>query len=318
VITWAAGNGNENIAFDGYAAYDKVIAIAACNDQGKRSVYSDYGDAVWCCFPSNDYEFPSFNHPRPKTDGIWTTDRQGNTGYNPGGTSVTLSFGDTEGLYTATFGGTSSACPGAAGIAALILSINPSLTWLEVKEILKTSCDRIDPESGNYNAEGRSVFYGFGRLNAKKATALATQSLRLTEPPSLHGSAFFSAYGEVPVKDAKQVGGMKKENKLQGIALSIAPQSPELSIAYHLKMNKLSTVITGKNGEVAMPGDKRRKVTGVAIELTGPQKELYELNYSVRFQSDGKWQNASNGDWCESAKGHAICGLKIELRTKES
>jgi len=36
-------------------------------------------------------------------------------------------LGDPAGNYTNRFGGTSSACPGAAGIVALILSVNPEL-----------------------------------------------------------------------------------------------------------------------------------------------------------------------------------------------
>ncbi len=67
VITWAAGNGNEDVKFDEYASFPKVIAVAACNDRGKRSVYSDFGEAVWCCFPSSDFEMPEFNHPKPLT-----------------------------------------------------------------------------------------------------------------------------------------------------------------------------------------------------------------------------------------------------------
>ncbi|MGD0341886.1 MAG: S8 family serine peptidase [Bacteroidales bacterium] len=43
VITFAAGNGNEDIKYDDYASYDKVMAVAACNDTNRRSVYSDYG-----------------------------------------------------------------------------------------------------------------------------------------------------------------------------------------------------------------------------------------------------------------------------------
>ncbi len=77
VITWAAGNGNESVDNDGYASYGKVIAVAACNAKSKKSVYSDFGKAVWCAFPSNDFVTP----PVP---GIWTTDRSGVAGYNPG------------------------------------------------------------------------------------------------------------------------------------------------------------------------------------------------------------------------------------------
>lgn len=173
VIFFAAGNGNESADLDGYASYEKVIAVAACNDRQKRSIYSDFGKAVWCSFPSNDFGHPPFNHPEPLTPGIWTTDRLGNFGYNPGSPQL----GDNAGKYTNAFGGTSSACPGAAGVAALVLSVNPSLRWNEVKDILRRSCDRIDPQGGQYNIDGHSRFYGYGLLNAETAVKLAKNSI---------------------------------------------------------------------------------------------------------------------------------------------
>jgi subtilisin family serine protease len=169
VVLFAAGNGNEPVDNDGYASYANVIAVAACNDRGKRSVYSDVGRALWCAFPSGDFGHAPFNHPEPLTPGIWTTDRRGFAGYNAG----SVADGDSAGHYTNSFGGTSSACPGAAGVAALVLSANPSLRWHEVKDVLKRACDRIDPQGGAYDANGHSRRYGHGRLNARTAVELA-------------------------------------------------------------------------------------------------------------------------------------------------
>ncbi len=165
-IFWAAGNGNESVDNDGYAANPQVMAVAACNDRGRRSVYSDFGDAVFCAFPSSDFAWPAQGHPEPLTPGIWTTDRSGREGYNSGDTRS----GDLSGNYTNSFGGTSSACPGAAGVAALVLSRNATLRWDQVRRVLQESCDRIDPGNANYDAAtGHSPLYGHGRLNAEKA-----------------------------------------------------------------------------------------------------------------------------------------------------
>lgn len=169
VVLFAAGNGNESVDNDGYASFAKVIAVAACNDTGKRSVYSDFGKAVWCAFPSSDIGHRPFGHPDPLTPGIWTVDRHGADGYNPGTTAA----GDAAGDYTNDFGGTSSACPGAAGTVALMLSVNPNLTWSEVKDLLKGACDRIDPQGGGYGADGHSDKYGYGRINALAAVRAA-------------------------------------------------------------------------------------------------------------------------------------------------
>ena len=160
VVLFAAGNGRESVDNDGYASYQHVLAIAACNDRGRRSVYSDAGDAIWCAFPSSDFGHPPFNQPDPLTPGIWTTDRTGGDGYAAGD-------------YTDDFGGTSSACPGAAGVAALILSVNPNLKWHEVRDVMRRASDRIDPQGGAYDANDHSPFYGYGRLNAATAVALA-------------------------------------------------------------------------------------------------------------------------------------------------
>ena len=152
VVLFAAGNGNEPVDNDGYASAPNVIAVAACNDRGKRSVYSDFGRAVWCAFPSNDFGHAPFGQPTPLTTGIWTVDRRGSAGYN----NTTNGRGDAAGNFANNFGGTSSACPGAAGVAALVLSVNPDLKWHEVKDLLKRSCDRIDPQGGAYDAAGHA------------------------------------------------------------------------------------------------------------------------------------------------------------------
>ncbi len=163
VIVWAAGNGNESVDNDGYASLDEVIAVAASNDEGKRSEYSDFGDAVWCAFPSNDYREST------RTPGIWSTDRSGAEGYNPGQESL----GGLCGNYTNAFSGTSSSCPGVAGVVALMLARNPDLRWHQVKELLKQSCVQIDPNGGAYDDNGHSKLYGYGRVDTARAVELA-------------------------------------------------------------------------------------------------------------------------------------------------
>jgi subtilisin family serine protease/subtilisin-like proprotein convertase family protein len=185
VICFAAGNGNESVDNDGYASFEKVIAVAASNDKGKKAPYSDFGGAVWCAFPSNNF-FPSL------TPGIWTTDRSGAVGYNPGDSSQ----GDAAGDFTNGFGGTSSACPGVAGVAALVLARNPNLRWDEVKDIIKRSCDQIDKPGGQYDTNGHSPFYGFGRVNSKKAVELAM-------PPQPSTVAIRAMVRDVPIKDLR-------------------------------------------------------------------------------------------------------------------
>jgi len=153
VVLFAAGNGNEDAGNDGYASYKRVIAVCASNDRSTRSVYSDFGKAVWVSFPSGDYGWQPFQHPAPFSKGLRTTDRSHDGGY-------------AADSYVDSFGGTSGACPGVAGVAALMLAVNPNLTALQVKNLLKVSVQKIDKDKGQYDAKGHSIWYGFGRVDA--------------------------------------------------------------------------------------------------------------------------------------------------------
>ncbi|MBI5916262.1 MAG: S8 family serine peptidase [Bacteroidetes bacterium] len=317
VITWAAGNGNEDVKFDEYASYPKVIAVAACNDSGKRSVYSDFGDAVWCCFPSNDFFEPRLNPTRPKTPGIWTTDRSGKNGYNGGGINAEHLVGDLDGQYTATFGGTSSACPGVAGVAALMLAANPALTWEQVREIIKNSCDPIDQSMGAYDANGHSPFYGYGRLNAEKAVKNAQSAGQQTSPAmkfEAKGLAHFNKTANAPLADGQPAGDFATPERLLGLQLSLQPFHPDLHISYKLMVKNLGETSPGTDGTRSGTTDKRRSVVGLSVKLEGPLAAQFSVKYAVKLKGKTKWAEAENGAWCGSGdmkKGATVEGVKV-------
>ncbi|HEV3122372.1 MAG TPA: S8 family serine peptidase, partial [Isosphaeraceae bacterium] len=148
----APGKGMNRLAFP--ASHALALAVGASNDLGKRSRYSNYGKGLEFVAPSSDVA----------RQGITTTDvARKNRGY---------SVGDS---YTDEFGGTSSAAALAAGIAALVVSANPELSWHQVREILRATADKIDKAAGNYQ-KGWSEQYGYGRLNAGKAVAAAVET----------------------------------------------------------------------------------------------------------------------------------------------
>lgn len=174
-IFFASGNGNESVDNDGYASHPQVMAVAACNSENVKSQYSDYGKAVFCAFPSSDNLASS-------TPGIWTTRVIRKQGDDAGFDNLS----DVYGNYTNRFGGTSSACPGAAGIAALVLSVRPDLKLNELRLILKKSCDKIEREKSKvekseYGVNSHSLNYGYGRLNAAKAVRLAVSNMPFSE-----------------------------------------------------------------------------------------------------------------------------------------
>ena len=75
-----------------------------------------------------------------------------------------------------TFSGTSAAAPTVAAICALVLSVDPKLTWRQVRNVLRRSGVVIDGHNtdpvGQW-IDGFSQWYGYGRVDAAAAVALA-------------------------------------------------------------------------------------------------------------------------------------------------
>lgn len=148
VVCFAAGNDNGPVSFPG--TLSNVITVAAVNEYGERKSPSSKDGENWGSSygPEVDVSAPGVH--------IYTTDIMNSDGY---------SYGN----YISTFNGTSSATPHVAGVAALILSVNPNLSADDVEYILKHTTDDISPN-------GRDDYTGYGRVNAYKALQLARQT----------------------------------------------------------------------------------------------------------------------------------------------
>jgi subtilisin family serine protease len=84
-------------------------------------------------------------------------------------TDRTALDGHTAEDYYSSFGGTSAAAPLVAGIAGLLLSLNPELGRTDVQRILEHTADKIDRAHAAYDAHGFSERAGYGRVNAARA-----------------------------------------------------------------------------------------------------------------------------------------------------
>ena len=151
---------------NGLAAHPDVVAVAASTSLNQHAAYSNWGTEISVCAPSNNFHPLD---PQAFVEGlsIWTIDNeQYGSGFTP------------NNRFTGDFGGTSSATPLTAGVAALILSANPNLTAREVKQILKDTADKIvdtNPDvvtgeiRGFFDASGRCDWFGHGKINAARA-----------------------------------------------------------------------------------------------------------------------------------------------------
>ncbi len=162
-----------------------VMHVAALASTAQRSHYSNYGAGIDVCAPSSN----SHAYFRMTVDGLGITTATGS------GSQITDSFG-----------GTSSATPLTAGIAALVISADPQLTALEVISILKQTASKnlnmtgyprtpaadFDPEptwdvspvspfnKGDFTDKGDndgtwSPWFGHGRIDAVEAVRKARE-----------------------------------------------------------------------------------------------------------------------------------------------
>jgi subtilisin family serine protease len=147
VLVCSVANSNTSVQYS--AKYPEAIAVGATDHKDMRWGYSNYG-------PELDVMAPGGPTPgSPLVSAIWTTDIAGSLGAH-------ATTGDPRITDYLLFGGTSASTPIVAGVAALILSVEPNLTSDEVRHFLTRSArDLGDP--------GRDDYYGWGRVDAQAA-----------------------------------------------------------------------------------------------------------------------------------------------------
>lgn len=171
VVVFSVGNDNcdfTNCPAEGgarqWAAYEKTIAVASSRisppDPAETKVStSNFGPLVDVCAPGGGTG--GAQSRTMSTTNVGT----GTTAGEMGGS-----------LDYASFGQTSAAAPQVSGVAALMLSAAPNLTWVEVRQILRDTAVKIDMANvdpiGQYVA-GYSQWYGFGRIDAHAAVETA-------------------------------------------------------------------------------------------------------------------------------------------------
>ncbi len=270
VFVWAAGNGNQNgddSNYDGWSGSPFTMAVSAITDTGVQAYYSEPGANILICAPSNG-----------GSESITTTDRVGSAGYNSGG------GGDyTDSNFTRTFGGTSSACPLAAGVSALILQANPNLSYRDVQEILVRTAKQNDPYDGGWVTNGAgfhfNVKYGAGLLDAAAATAMATTWTNL---PALVQQSQTAAGLNLPIPD----------NDTNG-----ASQTFSVTHANNLRVEHVTVALNATHGYRGQLAWYLTSPSGVRSRLARSRANDTESNLDWTFMTTHFWGERSEGNW---------------------
>ena len=196
VMLRAAGNDRgqgANANDDGYPSDPRVIAVGAARFDGRVTTYSEPGACVLVAAPSGDTGFSN------SFFGLFTTDLLGARGVNQ-----IHWFGDTNlwdyAFDALGFTGTSASTPLVAGVAALILSANPTLGYRDVQQILIHSARHFDLADPGLTTNGAgfrvSHNQGFGVPDAGWAVTLARSWPN--RPPLTNVTVFATNLAAIP------------------------------------------------------------------------------------------------------------------------
>ncbi len=235
------------------------------------------------------------------------------------------------GGYTTTFNGTSSACPHVAGVAALILSADPSLTPTEVELILEASArdigsagfdnetgwGRIDAEAALLlSAVGSGAGYcdDFDRPNSTLVGGWTEQSgdwsisSNRLRSPALAGNAYITYNGSA------QVNGCIRAEAQYGSGLSL--RLAGLSARYNSTTDRVMAKVQDNDFDGSF--DTYYIYDGGSIAATGsgtfgsnPIIELEYVGTSVNFRVDTDRNGSWNYDFSATVAtlGSGLCGV---------
>ncbi|MEZ4684648.1 MAG: S8 family serine peptidase [Bacteroidia bacterium] len=279
VILFAAGNSNRRLS--DFCRLPEIIAVGASTSMDERADYSNFGPELSVLGPSGGRTpvistFVSDGGPERTEVSAVVTRQSGED----------LGFAGIPGDYKG-FAGTSCSCPVVAGVCALVLSANPELSSVEVKEILEKTADKIGE---GYGADGQSDLMGHGRVNALRAVQEAIKRRRTPARP--------------PINDPLRIG-----TELQGRLY----HEQDFQI-FHINLDKSLTI-------QVEPGEGTDAVFELDLKRGARPEHLDDHDPRQRFEEDGKANTLSlkkirDDDYfliVRSAKGAGDFKLKITL-----
>lgn len=314
------------------------LSVAAVNSDGRHTSYSTAGANVLVSAPAGEYGelapamvttdqmtclrgYSGF----PRVDaGGWPEYDAAFTPFNYPGHPENPSCN-----YTSTFNGTSSAAPNAAGVVSLIHSANPNLTYREIKDILVKTATKVDPDNAAVvlpvgedsfvahpgwveNAAGfaHNNLYGFGRVNAGDAVALAKRYTNampeqvITDWVSLGTQANDDSLNVV-IADNNAAGAVQTievtdDVVVEGVQFAFDVANPELVTAEAASQTTagidLAIEVTSPAGTKSVLLSSKQAIVEPAFDFAVGYYQGYILKNSV-FLSNAFYGEDAKGTW---------------------
>ncbi len=204
IVVFSTGNDNASVRWPANSNPD-IIAVGAMSPCGERKNPNSCDGENWGSNYGNELDLVAPGVLIP------TTDIQAGAGYNPnlpihprsGGSKIANDYSNQD--YTIWFNGTSAATPHVAGVAALILSVNPGLTQDEVRDKIESTCRKVggysySTVSGRNNGSWNNQT-GYGLVDAYAVLRQALD-MQISGPGDICFSWSFFSVDNLPSGDS--------------------------------------------------------------------------------------------------------------------
>ncbi len=260
VVSSAGNDGNETLNYP--ASYDGVISVGSVNQSLNKSYFSNSNSML-------DVVAPGEN--------ICTTEDFAYTGRDYG-------YHD----------GTSFSSPCISGIAALAVSIDPTLSVLEFTNLLESTCTDL-------GSAGYDTSYGYGIVNAQKLMEAV-----VTRPVVNYQSHVQDIGWQDTVSDGAVSGTSGQSKRLEAMHISL--QNVSGGIEYRTHVQDIGWMNWVSDGALSGTSGQSKRLEAIQIRLTGAAADQYDVYYRVHAQNYGWLDWAQNGD----PSGTAAQSLRLE------
>ena len=280
-LTWAADHGARvaNLSYGG--TNSSTVASAAQYFQSKGGVVTISAGNDGSFDPSPDNPYALTVNATDSNDLLALMSSTGNN-IDLSAPGVTIRTTERGGGYRAV-GGTSFSAPVVAGVAALVISVNPGLTASRVQDIVKQSADDL-------GTAGWDSGYGWGRVNAARAVALAGGGTVDSTSPSV---SITSPTGGAVVSGSVTVGVSATDNvSVVSVSLAIdgSMGGTDSSSPYTFQWDT-TTVTNGAHTLTATATDAAGNSTGYSMTVTvsnsAPPADLTPPTDTITSPLDG-------------------------------
>ena len=286
IVVCAAGNGDNGNGVPDNGSITSLpgdlsstISVINVDRTNQKNVTSNYGSLKDVSAPGTD---------------IWSTKNKG---------------------YYISKSGTSMSAPIVTGIAAMMLSVNPNLSFTEVREILRHT-------STDIYSSGFDIYSGYGLVNAEAAVReAALRAGKWTESSaSILYKTHVQTYGWQDWKADGQTSGTQGQAKrLEGIYIKLNTPGISGNIKYRTHIQDYGWQDWKSNGEMSGTQGQSKRLEAIEIQLEGQAAEKYDIYYRVHTQDYGWLDWAKNGNPAGSSSlSKRLEGIEIRLVAKGS